>query len=108
MKLFQLNFLTVLLLILVGSVAVLIPSLFIQSVWNSMFENFDARDVSIAVWQASLLWGSLLCVLYMTGIFKFKIDFKTLDSIDLDQINDPQLRDKIEKLREEEKNNEKK
>lgn len=57
------------------------------------------KDFSIEIWQAALLWGSILTAIYMTGIFQFKLNFKTLDSIDLDQIKDPELRQEIEKLK---------
>ena len=45
-------------------------------------------DLSIEIWQAALLWGAILTLIYMTGIFSFKLSFKTLDSIDLENIND--------------------
>ena len=54
--------------------------------------------MSIALWQASLLWGALVSLLYATGIFQFKLDFKTLESIDPDSISDPELREEVEKL----------
>ena len=35
----------------------------------------------------------------MSGIFQFKLNFKTLDSIDIDSIPDPELREEIKKLK---------
>jgi uncharacterized membrane protein (DUF485 family) len=98
-KIFQVNFLTLLLVLAFLLLFVLLPSFFIQSLWNSFFEESLSRDLIINLWQASLLWGAVLTVVYMTGIFKFKIDFRSLENIDLDSIDDPMLRDEIEKLR---------
>lgn len=100
MKIFQVNFLNIVFFLAVLGVGLVVPSLIIESIWNSSTASSLAeRDLSIELWQASLLWGSVLCVLYMTGIFKFKLDLKTIDSIDLDNIDDPHLRDEIEKLK---------
>ena len=90
-------------MLLVLAVVILVPSYIVQGIWNSMYAiNLD-RDMTIEVWQAALLWGAILTGIYMTGILKFKIDFKTLDSIDLSQIDDPELKAEIEKLRAESK-----
>ena len=99
MKLFQLNFLGI--LILLASIVLLIgvPSFLIQAVWNSNCATSMERDLSIELWQAALLWGALVAALYMTGIFQFKLDFRTIDSIDLDAINDPNLKEEIEQLK---------
>lgn len=99
MKLFQLNFFGILVLLALTVVALFIPSFVIQSVWNSVYAGSIERDMSIALWQAGLLWGAILSLLYMSGIFSFKLNFKTLDSIDLDAINDPELRAEIEQLK---------
>lgn len=71
----------------------------IQAFWNSIYSGSIERDFSIEIWQAALLWGAILTVIYMSGVFQFKLNFKTLDSIDLDSIPDPELRDEIEKLK---------
>lgn len=78
---------------------VLLPSYIIQEIWNWAYSTNIKRDMSIELWQAALLWGACLTAIYMTGVFKFKIDFKTLDTIDLDTINDPELKAEIEKLK---------
>jgi hypothetical protein len=101
MKLFQLNFLSVALALALIAVLVFLPSLLIQSAWNAFYSKILEHDLTINLWQASLLWGSLLTLLYMSGVFKFKLDFKSIDSIDLDSIQDPELRAEIEKLKEE-------
>lgn len=107
MKIFQLNFISVLFLTILIGLGVLLPSYIIQAIWNSSALEFSfERDLSISLWQASLLWGSALMLLYSLGIFKVKLDFKTLDSIDVNQINDPDLKDEIEKLKAEYKRQE--
>ncbi len=57
------------------------------------------RDLSIDLWQAALLWGAIMSLLYMSGIFQFKLDFRTIDTIDLDAISDPSLKEEIEQLK---------
>lgn len=104
MKIFQFNFFIILLALVLVATLIFLPSYIIQNIWNS-FGFFDIdRDLSIELWQAGLLWGACLSLIYMTGIFKFKIDFKTLDSIDIDSISDPELKAKIEKLKAKAKN----
>ena len=100
MKLFQLNFLSIVLLILLVGLLIVVPSFVIENIWNSIFSSSLEQDLSIGIWQAALLWGSILSLIYMTGIFSFKVDFKTLDSIDIDSINDPELREEILKLKQ--------
>ncbi len=95
----KLNFIGIFLLILVGIVAIALPSLIIQSLWNSAFEQALDRDMSIAIWQAALLWGAFLSLLYMSGIFKFQIDFRSIENVDLTEIDDPELRGEIEKIK---------
>ncbi len=99
MKLFQLNFFGI--LILLASIVLLVgvPSFLIQAVWNSACATSMERDLNIDLWQAALLWGAMLSALYMTGVFQFKLDFRTIDSIDLDAINDPSLKEEIEQLK---------
>ena len=58
-------------------------------------------DLSISVWQAALLWAAMLCAIWMSGIFKLKIDLKTLDNLDVDDIDDPELRQELEQLKQE-------
>lgn len=99
MKIFKINFFWILVATIVLSVVVLLPSLMIQSLWNSLFENHIETNLMISVWQAALLWGALLTAIYMSGLIKFKLDVKTLDNIDLSEIQDPQLRAEIERLR---------
>ena len=99
MKIFQFNFFGILILVATLLLLVLVPSYIVQNIWNSMHVLNIDRDMSIELWQAGLLWGAILTAIYMTGILKFKIDFKTLDSIDLDSINDPELKAEIEKLK---------
>lgn len=99
MKLFQLNFFGLLFLLVLLAVLFVLPSFIIQSIWNSIYGSRLEHDMTIDLWQASLLWGAIISILYMTGIFSFKLNFKTLDSIDLDSINDPELRAEIEKLK---------
>ncbi len=83
------------------SVALLVgvPSFLIQSVWNSTCAANMERDLTIEIWQAALLWGALLSFFYMTGIFQFKLDFRTIETIDIDAINDPELKEEIEQLK---------
>lgn len=99
MKLFQLNFFGIILMILLLTVVILIPSVIIQALWNAVYSGGLERDFTIAIWQAALLWGACLTLIYMSGIVQFKLNFKTLDSIDLDSIPDPELREEIEKLK---------
>ena len=101
MKIFQFNLLGILLFLAVMAVLIVIPSFVIQGIWNSLYAVNLERDMTIEVWQAALLWGAILSAIYMTGIFKFKIDFKTIDSIDLDSIDDPSLKKELEKLKAE-------
>lgn len=105
MKVLKVNLFTILIFLLVLSVVLLVPSLVIQSFWNSAFGSSIETNMMIELWQAALLWGSCLCLIYMSGIFKFKIDLKTLDSVDLDQV-DPSLRSEIEDLMQEVKKRE--
>lgn len=99
MKLFQLNFFGILLMVLLLAVVILIPSVIIQAFWNAIYAGGIERDFSIEIWQAALLWGACLTVIYMSGLIQFKLNFKTLDAIDLDSIPDPELREEIEKLK---------
>lgn len=99
MKIFQFNFLGILIFVAVLALLVLLPSFVVQSIWNSVYSLDLDRDMTIELWQAALLWGAILSAIYMTGVFKFKIDFKTIDSIDLSQIDDPELKAEIEKLK---------
>ncbi len=99
MKLFQLNFLNIIFILLVAILIIVIPSFIIETLWNSVYGANLERDLRISVFQAALLWGSFLSLIYMTGFFQFKLDLKSLESIDLDSINDPELRDEIEKLK---------
>jgi hypothetical protein len=99
MKLFQLNFFGIVLLLIILLASIFVPSLIIQAVWNSIYSVGIERDLSIEIWQAALLWGAVLTLVYMSGVFQFKLNFKTLDSIDLDSIPDPGLREEIEKLK---------
>ncbi len=99
MKLFQLNFFGILVLVVLATVVFVLPSFIIQSIWNSFYGSRLEHDMSIDLWQASLLWGAVITILYITGIFSLRLNFKTLDSIDLDSINDPELRAEIEKLK---------
>lgn len=75
-----------------------LPSYIIQNIWNSSYATNIDRDMTIALWQASLLWGALVSLLYATGIFQLKLDFKTLESIDPEDISDPELREEVERL----------
>jgi len=97
-KLFQLNLINALLVIAGLAAFILIPSFFVQIVWNSVYSNFIERDLTIEIWQASLLWGAVVTAIYLTGIVR--VDFQTIDSVDLDSIDDPELREKIQRLRE--------
>lgn len=100
MKIFQLNILSILFLLLFVGLGLIVPSFIIQSIWNStLIDSSMERDLSIVIWQAALLWGSLLSLLYTLGVFKLKVDFKTIDSIDLEKIKDPDLKDEIEKMK---------
>ena len=99
MKMIRMNFVGILLLLIVAATLVGLPSLIIQSIWNTAFERTIERDMSIAIWQAALLWGALLSMLYMSGIFKLQIDFRTIENIDPQSIDDPELRAEIEKIK---------
>lgn len=103
MKIFQFNFIGIVLFLAIVSVLILIPSFVVQNIWNSLYSLNLERNMTIELWQASCLWIACLSAIYMTGIFKFKIDFKTLDSIDLDSIKDPEIKAEIEKLKAESK-----
>ena len=85
------------------SLMIVVPSFIVQSMWNDFYASHMERDLTIAWWQASLLWGAFLTLLYITGIFKFKIDIKELDAIDLDQITDPELRSELEEALKQQK-----
>jgi len=76
-----------------------VPSFFLQILWNAVYSNFIERDLTIEIWQASLLWGAIVSAIYLSGLVR--IDFQTIDSIDLDSIEDPELREKIRRLKEE-------
>jgi hypothetical protein len=81
------------------SAFILIPSFFLQVIWNAVYSNFIERDLTIEIWQASFLWGAIVSAIYLSGIVR--IDFQTIDSIDLDSIDDPELKAKILRLKEE-------
>lgn len=95
----RMNFVGILLLLIAAAALIGLPSLIVQSIWNTAFERTIERDMSIAIWQAALLWASLLTVLYSTGIFKFQIDFRTIENVDISDIDDPELRAEIEKIK---------
>lgn len=99
MKLFQLNFFGILILLAAAAILIVLPSAVIQNIWNSFYATNMTREMTIELWQAALLWGALVSLLYATGIFQFKLDFKTLEAIDPDSINDPELRAEIERLK---------
>ena len=86
-------------LVLGLSALILIPSFFLQVIWNAVYSNFIERDLTIEIWQASFLWGAIVSAVYLSGIVR--IDFQTIDSIDLDSIDDPELKEKILRLKEE-------
>jgi len=98
-KLFQLNLISIILLIAAVTAFILVPSFFLQILWNAVYSNFIERDLTIEIWQASLLWGAIVSAIYLSGLVR--IDFQTIDSIDLDSIEDPELREKIRRLKEE-------
>lgn len=93
----------ILLFIAILGTLIVLPSYVVQNIWNSLYSFDLERDMTIEVWQASFLWIAFLSAVYMTGLFKFKIDFKTIDSIDLDSISDPDLKAEIERLKSEAK-----
>lgn len=99
MKLFQLNLISALMLVIGLSAFILIPSFFLQVIWNAVYSNFIERDLTIEIWQASFLWGAIVSAIYLSGIVR--VDFQTIDSIDLDSIDDPELKAKILRLKEE-------
>ena len=99
---FQLSPNSIFLLAIVLGLAVGLPSVIIESIWNgSVASTFTERDLTINVFKASLLWGAILTTIYMSGIFKIQIDFKKLDNLDINDIEDPDLKDEIKKLKEE-------
>lgn len=99
MKMFQINFSNIFFIALVLGLVIFLPSFIIQVLWNSIWTDSLERDITITLWQAGLLWGAVVTTLYMSGLFRFKIDLKTLESIDLDTIDDPELKEEIEKLK---------
>lgn len=99
MKLFKLDFLGVLFLIVLFFLAIVLPSFLIQIFWNSLLTNYLERDLTINIFQGFLLWASVLTLLYASGIFRFSFMLKSLESIDLNSIDDPELREEIERLR---------
>ena len=99
MKLFQLNLINFLGLALTITLLLLLPSFLIKVVWNSIYGGFLERDLSIDLWQASLLWGAAITMIYMSGVIR--VDFQTIETIDLEAIDNPELREKIRKLKEE-------
>ncbi len=99
MKMIRMNFASVLLLLVIAAVVLGLPSLMLQSLWNTAFERSLERDLSITLWQAALLWGAVLSLIYMSGIFKLQVDFRTIENIDLSDIDDPELRAEIEKIK---------
>jgi len=104
MKIFQLNLTNISFLVVLVGLGIVLPSLIIESIWNSSVAiNFTERDLHINALQASLLWGSLLTTIYMSGIFKIQIDLKKLDNLDLNNIDDPELKDELQKLKKEAK-----
>lgn len=96
---FQLNLFGIMVLIVSLFLLLVVPSLILESVWNSMVASNIERDLTINLYQAALLWGVVMTLIYMSGIFSFKLSFKTLDSIDLDQVQDPELKEEIERLK---------
>lgn len=99
MKLFQLNFFGIFIFLIVLTLAIGLPSLIIQVSWNSISLSSLERDISINIFQAALLWGAIVSILYLTGIFRFSLGFKSIEAINLDSIDDPELREEIEKLK---------
>lgn len=99
MKLFQLNFFGILVFVLVLTLIIGLPSFVIQIIWNSISISNIERDLSINIFQAALLWGAVLSLLYLTGVFRFSLGFKSIEAINLDSIDDPELREEIEKLK---------
>lgn|GEM_PF-2065864 len=95
----RMNLVGILLLVVIAAAVLGLPSLMIQSLWNMAFERSLERDLSISLWQAALLWGALLAAIYMTGIFRLQVDFRTIENIDISDIDDPELRAEIEKIK---------
>lgn len=102
MKLFQLNLINFIGLALTVVLFLVLPSFLIKVLWNTIYGGFLERNLSIDLWQASLLWGAALSLVYMSGLVR--IDFQTIESIDLESIDNPDLREKIRKLKEEKGN----
>ncbi len=101
MKLFQLNFIGILILLLVLVVGIFVPSVIIQNIWNACHHGNLEQNIQIEVWQAALLWGAIVTALQMFGVFSFKFNFTSLEGIDIDSIKDPELREELEKLKQE-------
>ncbi len=99
MKMIRLNFFGIFLIILVLAALVFLPSLIIQSLWNSAFQRVLDRDFNISLWQATLLWGAAVSLLFMTGLFKFQIDFRSIEKINVDDIDDPDLKQEIQQIK---------
>jgi ABC-type multidrug transport system fused ATPase/permease subunit len=99
MKIFKLDLLGIILLIFISLLVIVLPSVLVQFIWNSVVSNHLENNLVINLFQAILLWGAIATLFYITGVFKFGFSFQELEAIDLSTIEDPELRSELEKLK---------
>lgn len=81
MKIVKINSLTTILIIfLISSFAFILPIVLIETLWNTTVAK--SFDVTINLWQALILWLSVLVILNIMGVFKFEFAIESMEELD--------------------------
>lgn len=101
MKIVKINSLTtILFILLISSLTCILPIALIETLWNTTVAK--SFDVSINLWQALILWLSVLVILNIMGVFKFEFAVESLDDLDKESMKKKleALKNKIEDINE--------
>ena len=101
MKIIKINSLTtILFILLICSLTCILPIALIETLWNTTVAK--SFDVTINLWQALILWLSILVMLNIIGVFKFEFAVESLDTSDKEAMQKKleTLKSKIEDINE--------
>lgn len=103
MKIVKINSLTtILFIVLICSLTCILPIALIETLWNNTVAK--SFDVTINLWQALILWLSILVILNILGVFKFEFAVESIDELDKEAMQKKleTLKNKIEEVNESE------
>lgn len=101
MKIVKINSLTtILFILLISSLTCILPIALIETLWNTTIAK--SFDITINLWQALILWLSILVFLNILGVFKFEFAVESLDETDKETVQKKleALKNKIEEINE--------